>query len=114
MKLNVYVAVTDMERAVVFYRAVFEREPVLHSDRFSAFQVGDAQFGLMNKSAYAHPLTVGNSCVPDFEVSDIDAEHDRITPIAARITEIIPVGPFRLFMFTDADGNVLEFHSQPA
>ena len=112
MKLNLYVAVTDMERAVGFYRAVFQMEPVQQSDRFSAFQHGDAQFGLMNKAAYSYPLTVGNNCVPDFGVANIDAEHVRIKALASTITEIITVGPFRLFMFVDTEGNVLEFHSR--
>ena len=112
MKLNLYVAVTDMERAVAFYRAVFQKEPVLQSDRFSAFQLGDAQFGLMNKTSYSYPLTVGNNCVPDFEVASIDAEHSRIKTVTSTITEIIPVGPFRLFMFVDTEGNVVEFHAR--
>jgi len=111
MKLNVYVAVTDMPRAVQFYRTIFQSEPTLVSDRFSAFRIGDAQFGLMHKTAYAYPLTVGNNCIPDFEVANIEAEHQRITLLASTITNILPVGPFRLFMFADPDGNVIEVHS---
>ena len=112
MKLNVYVAVADMKRAVRFYAAVFEREPALQSDRFSVFQIGDAQFGLMDKAAYAYPLTIGNNCVPDFEVADIDAEHRRIASLAPQITAITPVGPFRLFMFFDTEGNVIELYAR--
>ena len=112
MKLNLYIAVTDMERAVEFYRAVFQTDPMQKSDRFSAFQLGDGFFGLMNKTAYAFPLEMGNNCIPNFEVSDIEAEYNRIKPIASKITDaIMLVGPFRLFQFTDTEGNVLEFYT---
>ena len=111
MKLELYVAVTDMNRAVTFYRQVFRAEPILRSDRYSAFDVEGTRFGLFNAAFYGHPLVVGNNCVPNLQVSDIDAEFERIKPLAAKITDgVQAAGPFRLFMFVDPDGNVLEFY----
>ncbi len=65
---------------------------------------GDAAF-------YSHPLVVGNNCIPNVHVRDIDAEYERMKPLASKITDGVQnVGPFRLFMFADPDGNVLEFY----
>ena len=112
MQLGLYVAVNDMERAVAFYRAVFGVEPIQQTDRYSAFSIGGVPFGLFDGGSYAHPLAVGNNCVPNVQVDDIDAEYARIRPLASKITDgIQQAGPFRLFMFADPDGNVLEFFS---
>jgi len=114
MKLNsIYVAAADMNRAVDFYKGLFQAEPARQSDRFSAFQLGDVLFGLMNKEAYAFPLKVGNNCVPTFEVNDIDSEFGRIKNISpSRITdEVASVGPYRLFQLADTEGNALEIYS---
>jgi len=105
-----YVAVTDMARAVAFYRHVFRLEPIRESDRYTAFAVGGVVFGLFNAAFYAQPLTLGNNCIPNVRVDDLDAEYERIKPLASKITDGIQhAGPFRLFMFADPDGNVLEF-----
>jgi predicted enzyme related to lactoylglutathione lyase len=111
MRLELYIAVTDMNRALAFYRELFGREPVQNSDRYSAFDVGGVRFGLLSASAYAHPLVVGNNCMPNIQVEDVDAERERVRRIASTITEVQAVGPFRLFMFADPDGNVLECYS---
>ena len=111
MKLELYVAVTDMDRAIAFYRQIFRAEPMQHSERYSAFDVGGTRFGLFNAAFYSHPLVVGNNCIPNLQVADIDAEYDRIKPLASKITDgVQDVGPFRLFMIADPDGNVLEFY----
>ncbi len=110
MKLKLYVAVTDMDRAVAFYRQVFRGEPIQRSDRYSAFDVGGTRFGLFNSAFYSYPLVVGNNCIPNVQVTEIDAERERIGPLASRITDVQDVGPFRLFMFADPDGNFIEFY----
>ena len=112
MKLEVYVAVTDMNRALAFYRQVLRADPIQQSERYSAFDIGGTRFGLFNAAFYSHPLVVGNNCVPNVHVSAIDAEYERIKPLASKITDAVQnVGPFRLFMFADPDGNVIEFYS---
>jgi len=104
MQLGLYVAVNDMERAVAFYRAVFGVEPIQQTDRYSAFSIGGVPFGLFDGGSYAHPLAVGNNCVPNVQVDDIDAEYARIRPLASKITDgIQQAGPFRLFMFAAQD-----------
>ncbi len=111
MTLELYVAVTDMNRAVAFYTQVFGAAPIQRSERYSAFDIAGTRFGLFNAAFYSHPLTVGNNCIPNLRVTNIEAEFERIKPLASKITDAVQnAGPFRLFMFADPDGNVLEFY----
>ncbi len=110
MKLELYVAVSDMSQAIAFYRQVFQGEPMQRSDPYSAFDVGGVRFGLFNSAFYSYPLVVGNNCIPNVQVTEIDAEHERIRPLASKITEVQDLGPLRLFVFADPGGNGIEFY----
>lgn len=115
MKLNLYVLVEDMERAVMFYRTVFRQEPVLHTPAYSAFSLGGALYGLFHAANYPMPVTRGNHCTPNILVEDIDAEHARISALSpAYVSGIQQNGPYRLFVFTDADGTPIEFYAETA
>ncbi len=111
MTLELYVAVTDIHRAVAFYTQVFGAAPIQRSERYSAFDIAGTRFGLFNAAFYSHPRTVGNNCIPNLRLANIDAEYERIKPLVSKITNgVQDAGPFRLFMFADPDGNVLEFY----
>jgi predicted enzyme related to lactoylglutathione lyase len=115
MRVGMYVAVADMQRALAFYRALFRVDPSFESDRYSAFEVNGTRFGLFNRACYAHPLVIGNNCIPNIEVDDVDAEYVRVRPLVATITDgVQTAGPYRLFMLADPEGNVLEFFSGPS
>ncbi len=113
---SVYVAVQDMERAVAFYRQLFQTDPIQHLDKTSVFQPGAVRFVLLHESVYAFPLHQGNNCVPTFGVTDIEGEHERIKQLEPpRISDhIVQGGPFRLFQFSDTEGNILECRSHLA
>lgn len=114
MQLEMYLAVEDLNRSVEFYSTVLQGRPVTRNPNFAAFVVGSSRLGLMAAAAYAVPVQRGNSAVPTIKVDDIDTWHARIRPLAAKATEIIQKGPFRLFMFVDPDGNVVEVASSKA
>ena len=105
MRLEVYVAVEDMERAVAFYSRLFREEPVRRTPKYAGYRSG---FGLMLSTGYSVPVQRGNSAVPTLIVENLDTEHARIEPPAPTVTAITQVGDFRLFMFIDPDGNVIE------
>jgi predicted enzyme related to lactoylglutathione lyase len=108
MQLDVYVAVADLDRSVEFYSRVLEVEPVTRNAQYAAFGVGSGRLGLMSSAGYAVPVKHGNSAVPTIKVDDLEAWHRRIKPLAMKTTDIIDKGAFRIFMFLDLDGNVIE------
>ena len=113
VRLDLYVAVSDLEAARSFYESVFERAPAVTTENYMGFDVNGALFGLFRQDAYSVPLTRGNSAVPNILVSDIESESARIRALdPLRMTEITSTGPFRLFMFADPDGNVVEFYER--
>jgi len=114
MKLNLYVLVSDMERAVVFYRQLFEQKPVMQSERFVAFDINGALYGLFNAAYFPYPVTVGNNCTPNIYVKDIQAAYDHVKACAPSfiMPEVVASGPYQLFVFADPDGNSLEYYTE--
>src|SRR5438094_89441 len=109
-RLDIYVAVSDKDRAVDFYCRFFGAEPAVRTPTYTGFDLNGALFGLFSADAYApdHPLVRGNSAVPNILVEDIDAEHERVGAIGPKaIVPIFTVGTgYRGFVFADPDGNV--------
>jgi catechol 2,3-dioxygenase-like lactoylglutathione lyase family enzyme len=108
MQLDMYLAVEDLNRSIEFYSTILQAEPISRNPNYAAFAVGSSRLGLMATGGYAVPVQRGNSAVPTLKVDDLEAWHSRIKPLAQRTTEIIEKGAFRLFMFLDPDGNVVE------
>jgi predicted enzyme related to lactoylglutathione lyase len=108
MQLDMYLAVEDLSRSIEFYSAILQEQPVSLNASYAAFAVGGGRLGLMATAGYAVPVRRGNSAVPTLKVDDLEEWHSRIRPLAQRTTAIIEKGTFRLFMFLDPDGNVLE------
>ena len=114
-RAGVTVAVSNLDGAVAFYTAFFEREPQVLTERFAGFDVDGSQFGLLSEEAYAVPLVRGNNVTPNLSVANIDAEFERIQALdPPRLSPVQSVGPIRLFMFDDPDGNVIELYGEPA
>lgn len=117
MKLDaMYVVVHDMRSALEFYAKLFERKPTLSEDRFSGFDLGGVLFGLFNASYMAPPIDaagviLGNNCVPNVYVEDVDYHHARIAALRPPlITSVEQVGTYRFFQMQDPDGNRVEFY----
>jgi predicted enzyme related to lactoylglutathione lyase len=113
MQIGIYVAVSNLERGKVFYSALFDCAPYLENANFIGFRIGGVKFGLIRADAYAFPMTRGNNAIPNITVEDIEEAHAHVKSIGpSKIQEhIAQVGPTRLFMFMDPDGNVIEFSS---
>ena len=113
MKLNsLYVSCTNLDRATNWYRQhLLNREPNNQTDRFIFWKLGEVYFGLFDANAVDEAIDYGNNCVPNFEVEDVDALHDRLK--AAGESIIMPlndVNGTRIFQCKDSEGNVLEFY----
>ncbi len=112
VRLDTYIAVSDLDAALEFWEKVFERGPALRTENYVGFQIGGAMFGLFRGGAYGYPLSRGNSAVPNILVTNIEAEFSRVRALnPPQMTEIRAVGPTRIFQFTDYDGNVVEFYA---
>ena len=114
IRLDIYVAVSDIEAAQAFYERVFERAPALATDNYVGFEIDGALFGLFREDAYSYPLSRGNSATPNILVTDIEAQFARIRALKPPkiMDKITSAESFRLFMFTDPDGNVIEFYER--
>ncbi|OVE85209.1 VOC family protein [Natronolimnobius baerhuensis] len=109
---SVYVTVEDMDRALEFYRELFDSEPVQEEERFSMFEFDGTDFGLYNPAYDGEDAEYGTNCVPNFEVDDVDAAYERTEALAQNVGhDILEVGDYRMFQFVDSEGNTIEVFS---
>ena len=102
----VYFFVSDMDRAVAFYRDVLELEPGHRSgDEWAQLGAGSIQVGL--HGAGSGPVRPGGTLA--FTVADLDAAKAKLTSRGVAIGHEgggEGLGP-RFVEFNDPDGNVL-------
>ena len=53
MRLEVYVAVEDLERAMAFYSRLFGEGPLVRTANYTGYRLG---FGLMSSAGYSVPV----------------------------------------------------------
>ncbi|WP_436908277.1 VOC family protein [Halosimplex marinum] len=113
MRLStVYVGVEDMDRALDFYEELFGAAPAQADDRFSTFAFDGVDFGLYRAGADGAAVEFGDNCVPNFEVSDADAEFERVADLAPEVVHgVVDVDGYRCFQVRDTEGNVVEIFS---
>lgn len=79
MELNsVYVGIKDMNRALDFYQTLFEVEPTQEEERFSTSEFKTVNFSLYGSGYSGFEFELGNNCVPNLEVDDVDSTYHRI------------------------------------
>ncbi len=112
MKINsLYVGVKDMNRAIDFYKNLFQKEPEDINERFSSFDINGITFALYNAKADSEDMTFGNNCVPNIEIDNAEDEYQRVKELNAELLgEIVSVDSYKLFQFKDTEGNVIEFY----
>jgi len=116
LKIGMYLAVSDLSVSEKFYSQLFETEPYISNENYVGFMAGGGLFGIMREDAYSFPLTRGNNVIPNFSVKNIDLAYEHVKSLNPKTIQdhIIHVGPTRLFMFMDPDGNVIEYSSIPS
>lgn len=104
------VGVEDMDRALEFYRELFQLEQTQEDERFSTFEFGSVDFGLYRAESDGFEFDFGNNCVPNFEVEDVDAAYRRIEQLRPEMVhdEILEFGEYRTFHGVDTEGNEIE------
>lgn len=113
-RFGIYVAVSDVDRSVAFYQALFGEAPQVRTPALVGFNVAGGLFGIVDRAAYAPQTTAKGSVRPYIKVADIETAFLRANELAPGQIEppgIVSEGAFRFFRFEDPDGNVVEFFS---
>lgn len=109
---SVYVSVEEMDRALEFYRELFDAEPAQAEERFSTFAFDGVNFGLYDPGYDGYDVDFGDNCVPNFEIEEVEAAHERIGALAPEVDdEIQAFGDYHTFHCRDTEGNTLEIFS---
>lgn len=70
-------------------------------------------FGLYDPSVDGVAIKLGNNCVANFRVFDINKEFERIKEFATEIDDQpMDYGMAILFQFKDTEGNILEMYQE--
>jgi predicted enzyme related to lactoylglutathione lyase len=106
----VIVGVTDLERAIAFYRDAmgFEFVHAAPEFHFAEFRVGDRRFSLAGGGGGEGGHKVGGNTGIGFVVADVDAAYRELSDKGVEFTlkpERQPWGGY-MGMFADPDGNV--------
>lgn len=111
---TVWVPVTDMERAVAFYRDTLGLEVTSTSADWSEFDADGLMIGL-NARASAGVSEKGGAVISFQPDGTIEEELDRLAARGASIEgEISDHEWGRILPFKDSEGNDLQFYSPPA
>lgn len=110
---DIYYNVTDMKRAVEFYRAL-GLNPVFQDEYWSTLILGNLTLGLHASDAGNIPLTIRNSHGQEsggtltLQSDDVDADRKLLESLGAKILgeDDAPWG--HMLVFEDLDGNVLK------
>ena len=101
--VHVIFYVRDMERAIGFYRDTIGLELDSESEHWTTFRTGACTLAL--HPAEQREVGVGEPD-PTFLVTDLDAEHERLTAAGVEVTEVrAPTPNVRTFDARDPDGN---------
>jgi catechol 2,3-dioxygenase-like lactoylglutathione lyase family enzyme len=111
---------TDVARLKEFYRAALSRAPSLDKGAYVEFRVGDALVSMWDLAEHLRqaPGTAdeppNRALILEFEVDDVDAEHERIKRLGAKIAKPIATQEWgnRSFYFLDPDGNLVNFYTR--
>jgi predicted enzyme related to lactoylglutathione lyase len=108
---RIWLPVTEMERAVAFYRDSLGLDVVEHDGDWSEVTAGDQRIGL---NANESPAGDGGAVVA-FKVDDIDAAVEQMKGDGVEFADEISEHPWgRIAPFKDPDGNDLQLYAPPA
>lgn len=102
-------SVSDINRAVEFYRDVVGLEQVgLSGESWAEFDAGNTTFGVGKGESLG--ITPGTCFAVAFEVDDINAARQRLVDKGVKITEVMDSPTCWSAFATDPDGNRFALH----
>ena len=109
LTMGAYVPTDDIQESEAFYRALFDREPVIGLPSFVAFDIAGGWFAIVSRDRYAPGSEPGLGAVPYVQSADLEALQTRLTSIGAPVPEIIEEPGIHLLKITDPNGQLIEF-----
>lgn len=109
LAMGAYVPTDDMRASETFYRALFDREPVIQRDGFVAFDIAGGWFAIVSREQYAPGASPGTGAVPYLQSGDLLALQARVTKMGGVVPEIIEEPGIHLLKIDDPNGQLVEF-----
>jgi predicted enzyme related to lactoylglutathione lyase len=109
LAMGAYVPTDDMQGSKRFYRALFDKAPMIELPGFIAFDVAGGWFAVVSRETYAPGAQPGSGAVPYLQSADLDAVQARLTSIGNKGGEIITEPGIQLLKITDPNGQLIEF-----
>jgi predicted enzyme related to lactoylglutathione lyase len=108
---TVWLPVSDMERAVSFYRDSLGLDVVEHDGDWTEVTAGDQRIGLNEGES---PAGDGGAVIA-FGVDDIDSTVEELKGNGVEFTDEVSEHPWgKIAPFKDADGNDLQLYAPPS
>jgi predicted enzyme related to lactoylglutathione lyase len=109
---SVWLPVSDIGRAVGFYRDVLGLEVVDHDGDWAEVTAGDQKIGL---NAHESPAGSGGAVIAFAVDGELDQTVQDLTAAGVAFSDGISDHPWgRIAAFTDPDGNDLQLYAPPA
>jgi predicted enzyme related to lactoylglutathione lyase len=108
---TIWLPVTDMNRAVAFYRDSLGLEVLDHDGDWTEVTAGDQRIGL---NANESPAGDGGAVIA-FAVDDLDATVEELTAKGVEFTDGTSEHPWgKIAPFRDPEGNDLQLYAPPS
>jgi predicted enzyme related to lactoylglutathione lyase len=108
---TVWLPVTDMDRAVTFYRDSLGLDVIEHDGDWTEVTAGDQRIGLNEGES---PAGDGGAVIA-FGVDDIDSTVEELKGNGVEFTDEVSEHPWgKIAPFKDADGNDLQLYAPPS
>jgi hypothetical protein len=107
--MEAYVPTDDLPGPEVFYRVLFDSQPVIALQDFIAFNVAGGWFAIVSRDRYAPGAEPGSGAVPYLQSADLEVLQARVTAAGAVAPEIIKEPGIHLLKITDPNRQLIEF-----
>lgn len=104
---SLYLCVTDMERAILFYETFFEQKVTVKDNIYSVFDINGFRLGLFAFEKMHEAHTYGSNCLPSISVENIDIFNKKLEGLKV-IFPVAKIGDNWVAEFEDSEGNHIE------
>ncbi|MDU7254085.1 MAG: VOC family protein, partial [Clostridium sp.] len=104
---SLYLCVTDMERAILFYESFFEQKVTVKDNIYSVFDINGFRLGLFAFEKMHETHTFGSNCLPSVSVENIDIFNKKLKCLKI-IFPATKIGNNWVAEFEDSEGNHIE------
>ncbi|MBV7275937.1 VOC family protein [Clostridium sp. PL3] len=104
---SLYLCVTDMERAILFYESFFEQKVTVKDNIYSVFDINGFRLGLFAFEKMQEAHTFGSNCLPSVSVENISIFNKKLEGLKI-IFPVTIIGNNWVAEFEDSEGNHIE------